>query len=292
MHKNTKLLPYMRRAIYASWIEGSKITDLAKEYKVSRPTVYKVVRRARLKDFNNHSSCNLRFRALKYGLKKLSLAERKLQKRIDRQNIKRYEKKIPGEMVHFDTKRLPLLKGEAKRDKREHLHVAIDDYSRYLTADIFPDKSQYSSAIHLQEVIREAPFAVESVYSDNGSAYKGRKDHAFVAKCIENRIGQGYTRPRRPQTNGKAERVIRTLMEEWHSKLKLGHSRTDREERRKSLQKYVHYYNTKRKHSAIGNTTPMERITSYYADRITFKSVNNALQSYSYIASIPLRASS
>ena len=276
MHNNTKLLPYMRRAIYFSWIDGTSVTNLAREYKVSRPTIYKVLERARLNDFHNHLSINLRFRTVKYGLKKLSIAEKRIQKRLDRLSIKRYEKDIPGEMVHFDTKRLPLLKGEALRDKREHLHVAIDDHSRYLIADIFPDKGQYSSAIHLQEVINTAPFTVENTYSDNGSAYKGRKTHAFVAKCMKNSIGQAFTKPRRPQTNGKAERVIRTLMEEWHSKFKGKY--ITREERRRSLQKYVHYYNTVRNHSGIKNQVPVDRINDYYASPLMFKSVNNALQ--------------
>ena len=278
MHNNTRLLPYMRRAIYYSWVDGASVTTLSREYKVSRPTVYKVLERGRLKDFNNHLSINSRFRTIEYGLKRLTVVEKKIQKRIDRLNIKRYEKNTPGEMVHFDTKRLPLLKGEAIRDKREHLHVAIDDHSRYLIADIFPDKGQYSSAIHLQEVIDTAPFVVENTYSDNGSCYKGRKTHAFVSKCIENNIGQSFTRPRRPQTNGKAERVIRTLMEEWHSTLKGKY--ITREERRRSLQRYVHYYNTERKHSGINNQTLISRINSYYANQFTLKSVNNALQIY------------
>ncbi len=281
MHKHTKLLPYMRRAIYQSWVVGQRVTNLAKEYKVSRPTIYKVLQRARLNDFNNHLSINLRFRTIEYGLKKLSIVEKKLQKRIDRLSIKRYEKSSPGEMVHFDTKRLPLLWGEAKRDKREHLHVAIDDYSRHLIADIFPDKGQYSSAIHLQEVIEKAPYTIENTYSDNGSAYKGRKDHAFVAKCIENNIGQSYTRPRRPQTNGKAERVIRTLMQEWHNTLSKDKYIT-REERRRSLQRYIYQYNHNRKHSGINNLTPIQRITSYYTNQITLKSVNNARQIYTF----------
>ena len=278
MHKHTKLLPYMRRAIYQDWIVGQSVTNLAKEYKVARPTIYKVLERGRLNDFNNHLSINLRFRTIEYGLKKLSIIGKKLQKRIDRLNIKRYEKSNPGEMVHFDTKRLPLLWGEAQRDKREHLHVAIDDYSRRLIAEIFPDKGQYSSAIHLEVVIETAPYAIENTYSDNGSRYKGRKDHAFVAKCIENNIGQSYTRVRRPQTNGKAERVIRTLMEEWHSALR-GRYIT-REERKRSLQEYVHYYNHDRKHSGINNLTPIQRITNYYTNQISMESVNNALQSY------------
>lgn len=283
MHKNTRLLPYMRRAIHGSWINGSSITELSKEYKVTRKIVYKVLKRARFGDFNNHLSVNHRFRTIEYGLKRLNVIEKKLQKRIDRLSIKRYEKSNPGEMIHFDTKRLPLLYGEAIRDRREHLHVAVDDYSRYLIADIFSDKGQYSSAVHLQEVIDTAPFRIESSYSDNGSCYKGRKDHAFVKKCIRNNILQGFTRNRRPQTNGKAERVIRTLMEEWHINLK-GKTYISREERRKSLQEYVLYYNHERKHKGINNLTPVQRITNYFNGQISFpETVYNAGQIYIFV---------
>jgi len=276
MHKNTRLLPYMRRAMHEAWTEGRSVSSLAKEYKVSRETVYKVLERARLKNFANHRSVNKRFLTIEYGLKKLVLVEKKLQKRVDRQNIQRYEKEYPGEVVHCDTKRLPLIKFEAIRDKREHLHVAVDDYSRYLTADIFPDKGQYSSAMHLAEVISTAPFNVEKVYSDNGSAYKGRKDHAFVAKCLEHGMSQSFTKVRHPQTNGKAERVIRTLMEEWCRKRRY----KNREERRRSLQEYVYWYNHERSHQGIGNITPMQRIQGYFDGLPLTESVNNAGQTY------------
>lgn len=261
MHKNSRLLPFMRRAIYEAWINGQSVTDLSNEYKVTRKTIYKVLERARIKDFENHLSINNRFKTIEYGLKKLRKVSIRLQKRIDRNNIKRYEKEYPGEMVHFDTKRLPLLEGEAIMDKREHLHVAIDDYSRFLVADIFPDKGQYSSAMHLEEVIETVPFNLESTYSDNGSAYRGRHDHAFVEKCNVNGIGQYFTRPRHPQTNGKAERVIQTIMKEWHVK---GRFYT-RRQRREALQEYVEYYNSQRRHSGIHGLTPLERIGSYCA---------------------------
>lgn len=258
----------MRRAIYQAWNMGQSVTSLAREYKISRPTIYKVLERARLNEFENRKSVNYRFKTIKHGLKKLSKVEKKLQKRIERMGIRRYEKSYPREMVHFDTRRLPLLKFEGQRDKREHLHVAVDDYSRYLVADIFPDKGKYSSAIHLEEVTKSAPFETETVYSDNGSCYKGRKDHAFVEKCDKNKIVQKYTRPGRPQTNGKAERVIRTLLEEWHVKGAF----TTREERRKCLQDFVDYYNYERPHCALKGLTPLQRIANYFNSQ----NVNNA----------------
>jgi transposase InsO family protein len=258
----------MRRAIYVAWVSGQSISDLAKIYKVSRPTIYKILKRARLQEFNNRKSTNKRFRTIEYGLRKLSLRERKIQRRLDRLAIKRYEKTSPGEMVHFDTKRLPLMEGRAILDKREHLHVAIDDYSRYLTADILPNKNQYSGAIHLEEVLALSPYQIETAYSDNGSTYRGRQDHAFVATCREHQISQGFTRPRTPKTNGKAERVIRTIMTEWCRRQHFSNS----EQRRQSLQEYVNYYNYQRPHGALKGLTPMQRITNYIANQ----SVNNA----------------
>jgi len=125
MHKNTKLLPYMRRAIYQAWLGGQSISNLGKEYKVSRPTIYKVLERARLQEFTNRKSTNYRFRTIEYGLKRLSKTVKKLQKKIDRLSIKRYEKTYPGEMVHFDTKRLPLLQGEALPNYPQRTNVLI-----------------------------------------------------------------------------------------------------------------------------------------------------------------------
>jgi transposase InsO family protein len=263
MHKHTRLLPYMRRELCKAWVAGTTVTRLSREYRVSRVTVYKVLRRARLQEFSNRRSVNRRFRTLEYGLRRLSRTEGRLQKRLDRLAIRRYEKASPGEMVHFDTKRLPLLQGEAILDRREHLHVAVDDYSRYLVADVLPDKSQYSGAIHLEEVLRAAPFTLECAYSDNGAAYRGRPDHAFVALCCTRQITQRFTKVKHPWTNGKAERVIRTIMTEW---CRPNRFRTH-EERRASLQRYVDSYNFRRPHTALKGLTPMQRIASYVASQ-------------------------
>jgi len=101
-------------------------------------------------------------------------------------------------MVHFDTKRLPLLKGESGTSPREYLFVGIDDFSRELYAGIYPDKTQYSSAAFLQEVLDECPYTLECSYSDNGTEYKGTDRHAYVTRCREAGIGQKFTRCKRP----------------------------------------------------------------------------------------------
>ena len=83
-------------------------------------------------------------------------------------------------MVHLDTKRLPLLKGQKATDKRDDLFVAIDDFSRELYAAILPDKTADSAAKFLTEhLIDPCPYLIGRVYSDNGTEYKGSANHAF-----------------------------------------------------------------------------------------------------------------
>jgi Integrase core domain len=262
MHKNTKLLPYERREIFRRWKERGKVTHLAKEYKVTRKTIYETLRDAKLGIFENRKSVNERWRNLERGLKKLEktivLLEEKQKKKDHR--LKRYEKNTPGEMIHFDTKRLPLLRGEGVTQPREYLFVAIDDHSRWLYADIFPDKTSYSAAIFLEEVMLSMPFTVKGVYSDNGSEYKGRPGHPFVDICRREKLTQSFTKVKHPWTNGKAERVIRTLMEEWHSRTRTNH--ISRDHRRRHLYAYTSFYNQSRFHQTL-ESTPLERLEKY-----------------------------
>lgn len=248
---------------------GTPIATLAREYKVTRQTIYDTVKDGRLGIFLNRSSMNHRYRSVVYGFKKLAKAEamvgKKLLERARRQ--RRYERTIPGELIHLDTKRLPLLRGEAMIQPREYLFVAIDDHSRWLFADIFPDKTSYSAAIFLEEVRRLMPFPVTGIYSDNGSEYKGRAGHPVYDQCRRNGLSQHFTKVKHPWTNGKAERVIRTLMEEWHPRTRANH--LSRDHRRRHLYAYIDWYNQSRIHQSLGST-PLERIETY------IESVNNA----------------
>jgi transposase InsO family protein len=161
----------------------------------------------------------------------------------------------------MDTKRLPLLSGETKETPREYLFIGIDDFSRELYAGIFPDKTQLSSTGFLKQVIEECPYSIKTIYTDNGSEYKGNPHHhAFVKGCLENRIHQQFTQSRRPQTNGKAERVIRTIMDMWHEKTTF----KNKDNRRLELIRFVNYYNTVKPHQGIDNLTPMEKLINYF----------------------------
>lgn len=259
MHKNTKVPPVLRREVYDKWRTGTwSQRRLADEYHVDKKIIGRIILRGRLGDFSVHDSTNERYRTIEYGLKRLMKTQKRIEKRQEREAIKRYEKSYPGEMVHADTKLLPCLMGETKEIPRERLYVAIDDFSRYLIADIMPDKSQESSVVFGEVVLDRLPFDIRDWYTDRGTEWKGTPDHEFVAWCRENGITQHFTKPRTPQTNGKAERVIRTLMNEWHRK----HRFTSRDERRRLLYVYVDTYNHERVHGSIG-VTPTERLMRY-----------------------------
>ena len=261
MHKHTKLPSALRQEVYDRWIGGQSQRSLADEYHVNKRIIGRIVVRGRLDDFSVHDSTNMRYRTIEYGLKKLLKTEIRLARRAERLAIKRYEKSYPGEMVHADTKLLPRLMGETKGMLRERMYVALDDFSRNLVADILPSKSQESSVVFGTVVTERLPFDIKDWYTDRGTEWKGTSDHEFVRWCRENNISQHFTKPRTPQTNGKAERVIRTLMEEWHRKNRFA----SREERRRSLYAFVDYFNHERTHGGLGNQTPMERLAQYVA---------------------------
>lgn len=240
--------------------EHIRVCDLCRKYHISRPTVYRIIYRAKHKDYSVHKSVNKRFRCLEYGLKRLSKVERKLEEKLKKQS-KRYNKNYPGEMLHVDTKRLPLLKGEKPTKTREYLFAGIDDFSRELYGVILPDKTQHSSKKFMEQVLDECPYTIEQVYSDNGTEYKGNpKHHAFANLCIENKIEQRFTKVRCPRTNGKAERVIRTIMDMWHNKIEF----KSRQHRKTEFIRFINYYNTVKSHKGIDGRTPLEQLIRYF----------------------------
>lgn len=261
IHKRTRLTPLQRKKLSDDYfLRHIRICDLKKEYHVSAPTIYKILHRSRDKDYSIHKSVNKRFRCLEYGIKRLSKIEKTLEEKLKKE-ARRYNKKYPGEMLHIDTKRLPVLKGESPRETHEYLFVAIDDFSRELYAAILPDKTQYSSEKFLKQVLQECPYTIEQMYSDNGTEYRGdRENHAFMKLCDENKIEQRFTKVKTPQTNGKAERVIRTLMEMWHGKTVF----QNRNHRKLELVRFVNYYNAVKPHKGIDGKTPLEKLVSYF----------------------------
>ncbi len=101
--------------------------------------------------------------------------------------------------------------------------------------------------------LAERSVVVQRVFSDNGSCYRS---HAHRAVVVAHQLTHGFTRPYRPQTNGKAERFIRTLLAEWA----YAQAYRTSDWRTAALPRYLMYYNTARRHSALGYATPADRL--------------------------------
>jgi len=183
--------------------------------------------------------------------------------------VRRYERAAPGELLHVDVKKLGRIgcvghriHGDRTRRRRglgwEYVHVAIDDASRVTYAEILGDERGPTSSGFLRRTV--AFFArlgvrIERVMTDNGSAYISRR-HA--QQCARLRIRHLRTRPYRPCTNGKAERMIQTLLREWAYALPYPSSA----KRAKALKPWLRYYNRERPHASLGQRAPLTRLPS------------------------------
>lgn len=181
--------------------------------------------------------------------------------------VVRYERPTPGELVHLDVKKLGKIGrvghrihgNRATRTRGigwEFLHVAIDDHSRLSYAEILPDELGPTAAAFLVRMtawFAQHGIPVERVLTDNGACYRSL---AFATTALELGIGQRFTRPYRPQTNGKAERFIRTLLTEWAYARAYARSR----QRTDALDTYLYFYNFHRRHSALQHQPPASRL--------------------------------
>ncbi|SDY98778.1 hypothetical protein, partial [Nitrosomonas sp. Nm33] len=96
MHKHIRLTPLDRQELWQLYQTRCwKVSQLAERFRVSRPTVYAVLKRARLKEFVPRDSTNQRFKTIQYGLKRLAKVEQSIQERLKRE-AKRYNKSYPG----------------------------------------------------------------------------------------------------------------------------------------------------------------------------------------------------
>lgn len=250
--------------IYQDWCCNKwSFRKLGIHYHVDKNIIRKVITAGRLGDFSVHDSTNKRYRSIEYGLRRLSRTEEYLKARAEKAAKRGYwtDRVVPGELVHSDTKRLPYLVGEKRGQgicARETLFLAVDDATRFMIADIFPEKTGDCGAIFYENCAMRFPFQVECFYSDNGGEYKGGVTHPVNTLLKRLGIKQKFTRPYHPWTNGKAERLVRTLMEEW---LYTTRNMT-REERRLSLYQYVDYYNHHRSHRSLQGLTPIQKLIS------------------------------
>jgi transposase InsO family protein len=192
----------------------------------------------------------------------------------------RYERARPGELIHIDVKKLGRIVGGAghrvngKRRKNrsitiapgirrdmvrwEFVHVAVDDATRLAYAEVLSDEKATTAVGFLRRA--SAFFArhgihVERVLTDNGAPYVSAV-HGVACRALG--IRHLRTRPRRPQTNGKAERFIRTMLAGWA----YGAIYASSTERTAALDGWLHHYNHHRRHQAIGRQPPIQRLNN------------------------------
>jgi transposase InsO family protein len=198
---------------------------------------------------------------------------------------RRYEHEKPGALIHVDVKKLGNIPDGGgwrfvgrqqgnwnrqttpgkPRSRTSHelmghafVHTVIDDHSRVAYAEIHGDEKAATAIGVLQRAVSwfaDHGVTVERVLSDNGSAYRS---HAWRDACRELDVKPKFTRPRRPQTNGKIERFHRTLADGW------AYSRHYNSEtaRRAALPAWLHFYNQHRPHTAIGKVPPITRLNN------------------------------
>jgi transposase InsO family protein len=191
----------------------------------------------------------------------------RLDRLVARPPVVRYERGRPGELVHLDTKQLGRIGAPGHRitGDRQHrryrgigwnrVHVAIDDHSRLAYAEELPDESPATTIAFLDRArgfYAGHGIAVERILTDNGNPYRSRD---FLAACAARGIRPRRTRPYRPQTNGKAERFIRTLLGEWAYARPFDTTA----ERSASLPAYLDFYNRDRPHWSLAGQPPMSR---------------------------------
>jgi transposase InsO family protein len=199
--------------------------------------------------------------------------------RIGLEQPVRYERSRPGELVHIDIKKLGRIKGGAGKRWRdgkyqhynsqrtdaagirrntvgwEYVHVAVDDYSRLAYAEVLLDEKASTAVSFLQRATayyRRHGIEIEQILTDNGSCYRGL---VHAVGCRRLGIKHLRTRPYRPQTNGKAERFIRTLINGWA----YGAIYRSSQERTRALDGWLWHYNHRRRHSALSHQPPINR---------------------------------
>jgi transposase InsO family protein len=200
--------------------------------------------------------------------------------RLGLEPAERYERERPGELIHIDVKKLGRIQGGAghRMTGRRHytprlmdaagrrrgtagwdyVHIAIDDCTRLAYAEVLSDEKATTAVAFLGRAIEffaRHGISVEGVLTDNGSPYRSAV-HALACRALG--IRHLRTRPRRPQTNGKAERFIRTMLAGWAYGALYGTN----PERTAALDGWLWRYNHRRRHSAIGRQPPITRLNN------------------------------
>jgi transposase InsO family protein len=189
-----------------------------------------------------------------------------------RHSDRRYEREHPGDLLHVDVKKLGRVpdgggwrvhgRSEEVRGRGhgwDYVHVAIDDHTRLAYAEVLGDEKATTCAGFLRRAagwFAARGVVVRRVLTDNAKSYRVGK--AWITACEQLGIARRFTKPRRPWTNGKAERFNRTLQTEWaYATAWIGNA-----QRTAALDSWLTHYNTARSHSALGGHPPVSRLAA------------------------------
>jgi transposase InsO family protein len=178
----------------------------------------------------------------------------------------RYEHEAAGDLVHFDIKRLVRIRRPSHRvtgNRRdgvkgigaEFLHIAIDDHTRIAFTAMYPDQKETSASHFLAQAtawFQRLGISTRRILTDNGPCYKANR---FARACCQLGLKHRRTRPYTPRTNGKAERFIKTALNEWAYAQTFQNS----DERTASLPLWTHQYNWHRPHASLNQLPPISR---------------------------------
>jgi transposase InsO family protein len=243
-----------------------------------RVQAIEALRRLRMTAAEIAEALDLPLSTVSLWLKRIGLGKRSRLEPPEPPN--RYERRHPGELVHVDIKKLGRISTlgaghrmlghrrsqHARRvDGRltrltgfEYLHVMIDDHSRLAYAEVLDDLTAACAIAFLQRAVAwfaDRGVCVRAVMSDNGSCYIA---HAYAAALRQLGLKHLRIRPGRPRTNGKAERLIQTLLNEWAYARIYGSSH----ERTAALTRYLERYNYRRPHGSLGHQPPATRLNN------------------------------
>lgn len=189
----------------------------------------------------------------------------------------RYERERPGELIHIDVKKLGRIqrgaghritghqhhnptrgpRGAVKRTVGwEYVHIAVDDCTRLAYAEVLGDEKAVTVVGFLRRAVaffQRHGMTIQQLLTDNGGGYRSMI-HAIACRTLG--IRHLRTRAYRPQTNGKAERLIRTMLSGWA----YGAIYRNSDERTRALDGWLWYYNHQRKHSALSHKPPIARL--------------------------------
>jgi transposase InsO family protein len=250
-----------------------------------RVEVIALLRRLRMTSTEIAECLGMALSTVSAVLKRIGLG--KLNRLEAREPPNRYERRHAGELLHIDVKKLGripqgraghrvhgqrgLQRNSRKDGKRtvgwEFVHVCVDDATRLAYAEVLPDEKATTAVAFLRRAVAfYASYAItaQRVMTDNGAGYRSTL-HALACRAIG--LRHLRTRPRRPRTNGKAERFIKTMIAGWNDGAIYGSSH----ERTAALDGWLWTYNHRRRHGALGHKPPIARLNE----------LNNLAGSYS-----------